>query len=68
MQVLFGRSIRCPTYWEQTGPLSNYKETAFGCCKSIFPCTPCVSWVLKKMGCDISKDLSQQVLVQYINK
>lgn len=68
VQVAFGRSTWSPAYWEQTSPLSDYKETGFGCCKSVFPGTICVPWVLKKMGCDISKDLSQLVPVGYINQ
>lgn len=55
-------------YWEPMSPLSNYRKTGFGGCKSIFPGTTCIPGELKKIGCDISKDVSQQVPVQNVNK
>lgn len=53
---------------EQMHPLSNYKTTEFECCKSVFPDTTSVPRVLKKMGCDFSKNSSQQVPAQNVNK
>lgn len=60
--------MECAGYWERTSPLSNYKMTELECCKSVFPDTTCVPRVLKKMGCDIPKNSSQQVPVQKVNK
>lgn len=54
--------------WEQMSPLSNCKKTRFSYCKSIIPDITCIPWVMRKIRCDISKDISQQVPVQNVNK
>lgn len=68
IQVAFRRSTWSVSHWELTSSLFHYKESKFGCYESISLCDTCVPGGLKKMGCNISKGLSQQVPVQHINK
>ena len=60
-QVVLGRNNWSVSYWGQMSLLPNYKETEFGCRKSVFPHITFVLWVLKKMGCDISKSFLSRV-------
>lgn len=54
-QVVLGRNNWSVSYWGQMSLLPNYKETEFGCRKSVFPRITFVPWVPKKIGCNISK-------------